>query len=153
MSTSKTGNRYEEGFKRTLVNLYQSNGKSQAALCKEYGVSATALARWIKQYSTVETDDGEVLTAKQVKDFKNATSNLTILVSVSRKFFSNNRVYLLNYSSIIFFPLALPPLKLQAICIKKKIFHTHNYKSFIISPRLFRSVYYNNLLKRIRNVS
>lgn len=45
MPTSKTGNRYDEEFKRTLVNLYQSSGKSQAALCKEYRVSATALAR------------------------------------------------------------------------------------------------------------
>ena len=53
MSTGKTGNRYDEDFKLTLVNLYQSNGKSQAALCKEYGVSITALGRWIKQYSIV----------------------------------------------------------------------------------------------------
>lgn len=70
MSTTKTGNRYDEDFNRTLVNLYQSGGKSQAALCKEYGVSATALGRWIKQYSTVETDDGGVLTAKQVKELQ-----------------------------------------------------------------------------------
>ena len=38
-------------------------------------------------------------------------------------------------------------LKLQAICIKQKIFHAHDYKSFIISPRLFRSIYYNNLFE------
>lgn len=76
MSTSKTGNRYDEEFKRTLVNLYQSSGKSQATLCKEYGVSATALARWIKQYSTVETDDGEVLTAKQVKELQKRNAQL-----------------------------------------------------------------------------
>ena len=50
MSTGKTGTRYDEDFKRTLVNLYQSGGKTQAALCKEYGVSMTALGRWIKQY-------------------------------------------------------------------------------------------------------
>ena len=63
MSTNKRGTRYAEEFKRTLVNLYQNGGKSQAALCKEYGVSINALGRWIKQYSTVEVDDGEVLTA------------------------------------------------------------------------------------------
>lgn len=45
MSTSKTGTRYNEDFKRTLVNLYQFGGKSQAALCKEYGISITALDR------------------------------------------------------------------------------------------------------------
>ncbi|WP_243168001.1 IS3 family transposase [Anaerocolumna cellulosilytica] len=76
MSTSKTGTRYDEDFKRTLVNLYQSGGKTQAALCKEYGVSLTALTRWIKQYSTVKTDDGEVLTAKQVKDLQKRNAQL-----------------------------------------------------------------------------
>ena len=76
MSTVKTGNRYDEEFKCTLVNLYQSGGKSQAALCKEYGVSITALSRWIKQYSTVETDDGEILTAKQVKELQKRNAQL-----------------------------------------------------------------------------
>ncbi len=61
-----SGKRYDDDFKRTLVDLYH-NGKTQASLIKEYGVSQTALTKWIKQYSTVETDDGKVLTAKQVK--------------------------------------------------------------------------------------
>lgn len=62
-----TRNHYDEDFKRTLVELYH-NGKTQASLIKEYGVSQSALTKWIKQYSTVETDSGEVLTAKQVKE-------------------------------------------------------------------------------------
>ncbi len=76
MSTDKRGTRYDEDFKRTLVNLYQSGGKSQASLCKEYGVSETALSRWIKQYSTVETDNGDVLTAKQVKELQRRLAQL-----------------------------------------------------------------------------
>ena len=76
MSTNKSYTRYDEEFKRTLVNLYQSGGKTQTALCKEYGVSQTALTRWIKQYSTVETDDGEVLTAKQVKELQKRMAQL-----------------------------------------------------------------------------
>ena len=76
MSTGNTGTRYDAEFKKTIVNLYHSGGKSQAALCKEYGVSMTALSRWIKQYSTVETDDGEVLTAKQVKDLQKRNAQL-----------------------------------------------------------------------------
>lgn len=39
--------RYDEEFKQSLVNLYQT-GKTQTELCKDYGVSHTALARWIK---------------------------------------------------------------------------------------------------------
>ena len=61
-----TGKRYDEDFKRTLVDLYH-NGKTQVSLVKEYGVSQTALSKWIKQYSTVKTEDGEILTAKQIK--------------------------------------------------------------------------------------
>ncbi len=76
MSTNKHGIRYDEEFKRTLVNLYQNGSKSQAALCKEYGVSINALSRWIKQYSTVEVDNGEVLTALQVKELQKRNAQL-----------------------------------------------------------------------------
>lgn len=75
MSTGKTGNRYDEDFKRTLVNLYQSGGKSQAALCKKYGVYITALGRWIKQYSTVGMM-AKFLPKNKSKNFKNVTLNL-----------------------------------------------------------------------------
>ena len=67
--------RYDEDFKKSLVALYQ-NGRTQTALCKEYGVSATALARWIKQYSTVETDDGDILTAKEVQEMRKRMAQL-----------------------------------------------------------------------------
>lgn len=76
MSTNKHGIRYDEEFKHTLVNLYQNGSKSQAALCREYGVSANALSRWIKQYSVVEVDNGEVLTALQVKELQKRNAQL-----------------------------------------------------------------------------
>ena len=91
MSTSKTETRYDEDFKRTLVNLYQSSGKSQAARCKEYEVSITALGCWIKQYSTVETDDGEILTAKQVKDLQNRNSQLEEELIILKKRLPSSR--------------------------------------------------------------
>jgi len=73
MSTRQT--RYDEDFKRTLVNLYH-NGKTQSALCKEYGASLTALSCWIKQYSTVETDDGQILTTKQISELQKRNAQL-----------------------------------------------------------------------------
>lgn len=85
MSKSNHGVRYDEEFKRTLVNLYQSGGKTQAALCKEYGVSQTALTRWIKQYSTVETDNGEILTAKQVKELQRRNAQLEEELMILKK--------------------------------------------------------------------
>lgn len=74
MSTEKR-NQYDEDFKKSLVSLYH-NGKTQSQLCKEYGVSQTALSRWVKQYSTVETDNGEVLTAKQVRELQKRNAQL-----------------------------------------------------------------------------
>lgn len=76
MSTNNRATRYDEDFKRTLVNLYQSGGKTQAALCREYGIAPMTLNHLIKQYSTVETDDGEVLTAKQVKELQKRLAQL-----------------------------------------------------------------------------
>lgn len=76
MSTNSRGSRYDEEFKRSLVNLYQNGIKTQSALCKEYGISSSALNRWIKQYSTVETDNGEVLTALQVKELQKRNAQL-----------------------------------------------------------------------------
>jgi len=70
-----TGKRYDEDFKRTLVELYH-NGKTQSSLVKEYGVSQTALSKWIKQYSTIETEDGEFLTGKQIKDLQKRMAQL-----------------------------------------------------------------------------
>lgn len=67
--------KYNEDFKKSLVTLHQ-NGKSQAQLCKEYGVSKSALAKWVKQYSTVEMDDGDVLTARQVKELQKRNAQL-----------------------------------------------------------------------------
>lgn len=73
MSTKQ--NHYEEEFKRTLVELHVG-GKTQNALCKEYGVSKSALSKWVKQYATVETEDGDVLTAKQVKELQKRNARL-----------------------------------------------------------------------------
>lgn len=67
--------RYDDDFKRTIVELYR-NGKAQISLIKEYGISQTALSKWIKMYSTVETDTGEILTAKQVKELQKRMAQL-----------------------------------------------------------------------------
>jgi len=55
--------KYDEDFKRSLVNLYHG-GKTQTALTKEYGVSYSALSKWIKQYSEVRLDDDTIMDSK-----------------------------------------------------------------------------------------
>ncbi len=67
--------KYDEEFKKSLVSLNQ-NGETQSQLCKEYGVSQSALGKWIKQYSAVKMEDGDVLTAKQVKELQKRNAQL-----------------------------------------------------------------------------
>ena len=67
--------KYDEDFKKSLVSLHQT-GKTQSQLCKEYGVSQSALGKWVKQYSTVEVGVGELLTAKQAKELQKRNAQL-----------------------------------------------------------------------------
>ena len=67
--------RYDEDFKQSLVNLYQT-GKTQSELCKDYGVSQTALSKWIKQFSQVKLEDNTVMTAKQIQELQKRNAQL-----------------------------------------------------------------------------
>ncbi len=60
---------YDETFKKNIVALHQ-NGKTQTELSKEYGISVSAISRWIKLYSKVRVDDNTVMTAKQIKELQ-----------------------------------------------------------------------------------
>ena len=62
-------NVYDENFKRSVVSLHQ-NGKTQTQLSKDYGISLSAINKWVKQYSEVQIEDGSILTAKQIKDLQ-----------------------------------------------------------------------------------
>jgi len=63
---SKPYPKYDEEFKKNLVELHK-NGKSQIQLHNEYGVSHSALSKWIKQYSEVKMDDNTIITAKEIR--------------------------------------------------------------------------------------
>jgi len=61
--------RYDEEFKKNIVELYK-NGKSQTQLSNEYGVSTSALSKWIKQYSGIKMEDNTIMTAKQIRQLQ-----------------------------------------------------------------------------------
>lgn len=61
--------KYDDEFKKSIVSLYQA-GKSQSQLSREYGVSISAIARWIKQFSEVKLDDDSIISAKQIKELQ-----------------------------------------------------------------------------------
>ena len=61
--------------KKNIVALHQ-NGKPQTELSKEYGISVSAISRWIKLYSEVRVDDNTVMTAKQIKELQKRNAQL-----------------------------------------------------------------------------
>ena len=61
--------KYDEDLKKSIVALFE-NGKTQSELSRQYGVSLSAISRWVRLYPKVKTEDGEFLTAKQVKDLQ-----------------------------------------------------------------------------------
>lgn len=46
--------KYDEDFKKSIVTLFE-NGKTQSELSREYGVSLSAISRWVRLYSKVRT--------------------------------------------------------------------------------------------------
>lgn len=66
---------YDETFKKNIVALHQ-NGKTQTELSKEYGISVSAISRWIKLYSEVKVGDNTIMTAKQIKELQKRNAQL-----------------------------------------------------------------------------
>ena len=81
MSGNKNGIRYDEEFKKSIVALYQ-NGKTQSQLCREYGISQNAISKWVKQYTEIKTEDGDITTAKQIKELQKRNAQLEVVLSV-----------------------------------------------------------------------
>ena len=66
---SNKSTRYSEDFKKSIVALYH-DGQTQLRLSEDYGVAPSTIHKWFKLYSEVETDNGEILTAKQVSELQ-----------------------------------------------------------------------------------
>ena len=58
--------RYTDDFKKGIVALVKQ-GKTYAQVAKEYNVGMSAIGRWVRDATEVKTDDGQILTAAQIK--------------------------------------------------------------------------------------
>ena len=65
MNQRKHGHRYNDDFKKMLVDLYRS-GSSVKELSSEYGVSEVTIYKWIKDLTPVEGVDGKEVTPKEI---------------------------------------------------------------------------------------
>lgn len=69
MSEKRTVKKYDETFKKTLVDLYNS-GKSVRELSREYGTSEVNIHKWIRKYSPIVTSTGEVTNNDEILKLK-----------------------------------------------------------------------------------
>ena len=61
MKHKNNGKRYNDDFRKMIVDLYQS-GQSVRNLSSEYGVSDVTIYAWIKKLSPMELEDGSSIT-------------------------------------------------------------------------------------------
>ena len=63
------GRRYDQEYKDMIVELFKS-GMSLAELSSEYGIAKSTINGWIKDVKEIKVDENEVMTLKEVKEFK-----------------------------------------------------------------------------------
>lgn len=64
------GKRYDEDFKKTIVELHNVQKKSVSELEREYGISNVTIYKWLDEYSNIKTDDGTITNNKEIKMLK-----------------------------------------------------------------------------------
>jgi len=61
MKNNKNGNRYNDDFRRMIVELYNS-GEKVKDLSSEYGIPDATIYTWINRYTPVKFEDGSEIT-------------------------------------------------------------------------------------------
>lgn len=75
---------YDEDFKKTIVNLYES-GKSIADLSREYGIGHTNVRNWINKYQTITTSTGETTNNDEILKLQKKNRELEQEVEILKK--------------------------------------------------------------------
>ena len=81
---SGNGKRYDEDFKKMIVELYHS-GSSVTDLEREYGVSRVTIYNWIKNYSEIEIDDNTTITKKEMLEIQKENKKLKEELAILKK--------------------------------------------------------------------
>ena len=75
---------YDEDFKKTRVNLYES-GKSIADFSREYGIGHTNVRNWINKYQTITTSTGETTNNDEILKLQKKNRELEQEVEILKK--------------------------------------------------------------------
>lgn len=84
VSMNKTYKSYDEEFKKTIVNLYET-GKGISDLSREYVVSKSVISSWIKKYKTITTSTGATTTNDEILKLQKKNRELEQEVEILKK--------------------------------------------------------------------
>lgn len=64
------GKRYDEDFKKMIVELYNVQKKPASEIVREYGIGNATIYKWVEEYSPIKTDDGTITSNKEIRQLK-----------------------------------------------------------------------------------
>jgi len=67
---------YTEEFKKTIVELYETENKTKSELAREYGTSECNIRTWIKKYEKIKTSTGEITNNDEILKIKKKMSEI-----------------------------------------------------------------------------
>lgn len=79
------GKRYDEDFKKMIVELYNTKSKPAGVIVREYGISNAVLYRWVKEYSPIQTEDGNITNNKEIQKLKKELSRTKEELEILKK--------------------------------------------------------------------
>ena len=81
---AKQYKQYDENFKKTIVDLYES-GKTIADLSREYGVGHTNIRNWIKKKKKITTSTGEITNNDEILKLKKELQQVQLENEILKK--------------------------------------------------------------------
>ncbi|WP_420829636.1 transposase [Crassaminicella indica] len=63
----QNGKRYDDDFKRMLVDLYNTTNHTYKSLESEYSVTATTIQRWVKDLTPIDPSDENSISPRERK--------------------------------------------------------------------------------------
>jgi transposase len=64
------GTRYDQDFKKMIVELYNTTDHTLKSLESEYGVKSATIQRWVKSMTPMNPEDSDSMTPKELAEMK-----------------------------------------------------------------------------------
>ena len=85
MKRQHTGKKFNNDFKKTIVNLYHAGSSSVKELSSEYGVSEVTIYNWIKNLTPVSGTGEKPITPKEVAEIQKENLRLKQELEILKK--------------------------------------------------------------------